>query len=590
MIMNKQSVNIPTNFTSFVKDAVKKLQSEYPHPNLGDAFAHWAVSLALPELDDDDIFELIVRASPSNNKGLSATFVDEQSGIQYLFEAKYGNEPQTFGSEIVRDLFQSFADLASDNLEADNEKTTIVAIELQNSIKHDFELRICLLLFGWLSLEAKEELELLLQNVKNGTYFIFDLDALYEQYVILSGIRPEISDIEITLPLHSNNRQVLNLTDVIPNAVVANVDLVEYSRRVREYIPRIFDANVRNPLRNKVNREMDITISDPDKRKYFWHYNNGLTILVTNIEETNDGLRITAPTIVNGCQTTAILSRAIEKLGSGANEISLPLLVRFIKIQSDEEESVVRLNISKYTNAQTPVIPPDFKSNDSEQETIAASFEMLTPKVFYERKRGQWDTLSKIEKDEFLHSVKMVDIAQRWYAFMFSPSKSIVSKGTLFQEEGTYKEVFTPPHSAEEYYISYLLFDQFNNFLKERKNNAELRPDKQTAVFIRLARARNLAVAHLTNLVGKLLIMKYGKFDYEIAYRILDKVQSGELFSALSSHFVTIVRQYDMTLPPNLPWLNALKRESAISDLETLLLQHIELYSSTVKINLLDYI
>lgn len=576
---------IPNEFVMHIRESVRTVQSEYPHSNLMGAFSQWAMSLVLTELDDDDIFSLVLDTSGPNATCINAFFVDEKNGIFYIFVGKYGQEPQVYPRDVIDEVCDLYEALLDGSKEVDS-----VSSELQESVKHGFEIKVCFLLFG----EFKEELDNYLDqkaaNLRNVSFLIYDLFALYEQYMLVNGVRQEIDDIELVLQLHRSQSNVIRIANIAPEAIVANVDLSQYAQQVRNYIPRIFDANVRNPLRNKINKKMEETLLDENTRKYFWHYNNGLTILVSDIRVTEENIWIKAPTIVNGCQTTATIARVVEKLKDQSAQIDLPLLVRFIRLGRTNEDEAVRVNISRYTNAQAPVVAPDFKSNDLEQETVAASFEMLNPRVFYERKRGQWDMLSGKEKKRYDRHVKMVDVAQRWYAFMHSPSSAIVNKGQLFQEEGTYRSVFSPPLSATEYLVAYLLFEQFDKYLATKKRESERKTDLLSQLFTKLARARNLASAHLVHLVQKLLTRKYGAFDYEIASSVLDKVRDPEWFSTLTPHLVTVLQQYDRTLDPKLPWLNALKREDTIKELDSILSQHLETYLATLKINVLDYI
>jgi hypothetical protein len=414
-------------------------------------------------------------------------------------------------------------------------------------------------------------------------------NILSEQYTKTIDQSSYLSSIQIRVPFFEYKENYLILDKLNPYSIVANVDLVEYAREINRFIPRIFDANVRNPLKNSINSNMSNTIIDSEERNYFWHYNNGLTILVEDIEIDNGFLILKAPTIVNGCQTTDTISKTIKKLGSKADEINIPLLIRFIKVKPKEMDESLRLSIARYTNQQAPVIAPDFKSNEDEQKIIADRFRKLSPMVFYERKRGEWRA-NKTEQNQYSRFVTMVDIGQRWYAFRVSPSKAIVNKGELFKDDGVYKMVFTPPKSAAEYYIAYLLFEKFEKYLKDQKQSAEGKSDPQSLLFLNLARAKNLVASHMTHLVGEMIANKHGELDNSSASYILKKVLSDRMVTMLLPHLVTVLKQYNMTLPKDQTWILAWKNEDAINALEDLLLQHIEVYNSTFEKNLLDLI
>jgi len=82
----------------------------------------------------------------------------------------------------------------------------------------------------------------------------------------------------------------------------------------RKYKTRLFSANVRDYLgsrRSDANINHGIKRTAESEPKNFWAYNNGLTILVHDFEDTHKRkarvLRITGMSIVNGAQTTGAL-------------------------------------------------------------------------------------------------------------------------------------------------------------------------------------------------------------------------------------------------------------------------------------------
>ena len=150
--------------------------------------------------------------------------------------------------------------------------------------------------------------------------------------------------------------------------------------------------------------------------------------------------------------------------------------------------------------------------------------------------------------------------------------------------------VFTPPKSAAEYYVAYLLFEKFEIYLKEQKLKAEGKSDAQSSLFLVLARAKNLVAAHMTHLVGELITRKYGDLNSAMASAVLSKIANNKLVEMLLPHLVTVLKQYNMTLPKDQSWISTWKSEDAIYALEDLLFQHIDSYESTFDKNLLDII
>jgi hypothetical protein len=580
---------VRADFVEFIKDEVNELQNEYPHPNLHDAFTQWAGQLILPDLDSDEIFNLIVNISNSQNCDVDFAYRDDKNGIYYFFQTEYANDPTRTGPEPVRDLFNAYEALSNNEVNQVDEQFALISKELKESISRDFEIRFGIIVFGDLTEQAILELMNRTTKVKNSTWIIYNLEELYNLHFSASGVKYETNDIRLELPIFSDDGMLLELDDLQPYAIVVNVDLLAYARSVAPYIPRIFDANVRHPLKNDVNRGIARTLSDPDERKYFWHYNNGLTILVQDVRKVGNRLIVLGPTIVNGCQTTDTLSKTIQDLGIKANDIKLPLLVRFIKLQDTATNSNLRVSIAKYTNAQAPVLTPDFKSNRDEQEQIAHLFYMLTPPVFYERKRGQWNSLQRAEKAHFTDHVSMVEIAQRWYAFRVSPSYAITQKNNLFSEDGTYKEIFTPPRSAAEYYSAHLLFEQFNKYLIEKKNFSEGKTDDESLFFLELSRAKNLVIAHLIHLVGELVSQKYKQFNNDTSLRVLTKVRTGSITNDLEPLLIGVLMMFNNSLSDDQVLGKEWRNPDTINKLKKFLSQQVAVFNKA-RINVLDFV
>ena len=72
-----------------------------------------------------------------------------------------------------------------------------------------------------------------------------------------------------------------------------------------EHGNRLFHLNVRYALNHRITRIQSIreTLASGDKARFFWFYNNGLTILCDGFTIQGDSISIENPQVVNGCQT-----------------------------------------------------------------------------------------------------------------------------------------------------------------------------------------------------------------------------------------------------------------------------------------------
>jgi len=172
-----------------------------------------------------------------------------------------------------------------------------------------------------------------------------------------------------------------------------------------QYGPRLLEANVRSFLSatGKVNKGIRDTLRDTPER--FMAYNNGVVIVVDEIQlgKTADGSPgiqwLKGMQIVNGGQTTASLYFSKKK----NPDIDLRLVripAKIIILHSDDpvgEESLIS-DISKYANSQNSVKLSDLSANKPfhiklEQLSTTTYCPDGVGRWFYERAAGSYQTL-----------------------------------------------------------------------------------------------------------------------------------------------------------------------------------------------------
>lgn len=158
-----------------------------------------------------------------------------------------------------------------------------------------------------------------------------------------------------------------------------------------KYSDQLFSANVRGPMpsrrsRNNINFLIGETAEEHPQR--FWAYNNGITALVHDFDDSGPGneFKISGIAIVNGAQTTGALARASGDLDE------VHVLARFVKSADPQ----VIDDIIRFNNSQNPIKPSDFRSRDPHQNRLRDEFQQL-PDVTYlgARRGGQSDVAKK---------------------------------------------------------------------------------------------------------------------------------------------------------------------------------------------------
>ena len=190
---------------------------------------------------------------------------------------------------------------------------------------------------------------------------------------------------------------------------------------------KLLEANVRNFLNftNKKNLGMKTTLMhEPDK---FFAYNNGLTVTASDmtISKESSALKIMSLTnmqIVNGGQTTCVIYFSPSERGGENIDLDKVFVQMKLTIVEDinldnvddadaalEEVHEFKANIAHYANSQSPVTAADLMANSpfhvrmeqaGKRIRTPLNVEGLSNHWFYERAKGQWNTLKRNDRSQ----------------------------------------------------------------------------------------------------------------------------------------------------------------------------------------------
>ncbi len=269
------------------------------------------------------------------------------------------------------------------------------------------------------------------------------------------------------------------------NTIVAEVALKNLAKLVKDYHKYIFFSNIRNYKGlNKINQIMSETY---DKHpKDFWFYNNGITIvckdykLARNNPNDSKTCKITAPQIVNGCQTAStIYNKWLASSEYEKNNIDGTILVKIIKDSKGEK----RRSITRYTNSQTPVTGKDFfaledfhKELQSNFENMGYYYEIQTNARKYINKKFKGDDKYSLLFDEkFKKSNSFVakDVTQLYVSCILQQPGKAKNIGEYMPGGEKYEKAFNDktPKDPRFYIIPYGIYYYFKNIYNfpERK-------------------------------------------------------------------------------------------------------------------------
>ena len=196
---------------------------------------------------------------------------------------------------------------------------------------------------------------------------------------------------------HKSSDKISSYMAFIPGDVLFNI--------YRIFGQRLLSLNVRSFLQlgTKINKGIRQTLIDEPDR--FFSYNNGIVVVVDDIElgKDKDGSFIKSATgfqIVNGGQTTATLYRTKKQDNTNFSKVVVPAKITLVKKEYLNE---VVPKISEYANTQNVVKKADFSSNHQ----FHIDIKKLSQKIrtsegqqwFYERMRGEYQVQKMKQKD-----------------------------------------------------------------------------------------------------------------------------------------------------------------------------------------------
>jgi hypothetical protein len=240
---------------------------------------------------------------------------------------------------------------------------------------------------------------------------------------------------------------------VVPAKTI--IDLIEEDS---ELISSIFYDNVRDFQGfNKINKEIKNTIADENLKYAFSVLNNGITIIAEKLVSSRDNVTITNYQIINGLQTSRVLSDSKEFIDDKVF-VTLKLIVT-------EDENLIS-KIIRSTNRQTEVKEEDLLAYSDFQKKLEDFFKTFSDpdKLFYERRSKQYNGTST---DAKLIIDKSTLIKTMGSFYFLKPQLATRYFGALFNEFG--KQLFLDTHKLYPYYTAALIYNRLDSRFRANK-------------------------------------------------------------------------------------------------------------------------
>lgn len=405
------------------------------------AITAWYAS-TLMGIDEDEAIDAASVDGPEDS-GCDFIYIDDDQQVIYVLQGYVSDRPdRSAGIKKWNALIAAVASVRD-------------PISFKHGGRHDIyetlseiDVSSYSMVFGLVTLAAKSDQisrqrETTIRSRTYGvdtTFFYEYQESLYDKFVIARA-----ADRNVPVDTIKFHGPVVEVKGDFGQAIVGAVPASELVRLHSGYQNQLFEGNVRLFIGERKGGINEKIIETAQSRPGdFWALNNGITIVAENFENVGaNKYELRRFSIVNGCQTTASLSRAIER-SSGAGKAQV--LVRVVGAKKALLTDIVR-----YNNTQNPVKISAVRLLDPIQESLRSAFS--TVEYMYAPKQEGAKTVKGPRRIE-------LDRIAQYLAAMSEDTvlESVAKKAELFDR--SYKSIFPRGLKPERVMLAWLLAQQ----------------------------------------------------------------------------------------------------------------------------------
>ncbi|MFZ4084668.1 MAG: AIPR family protein [Vampirovibrionia bacterium] len=472
------------------KELLKGLKNftkdKFPDDFERNGFPYACMRIFFRSLEDDAIDNAIAGLH-YRDCGIDAFWIDDEDSCINIAQFKSTNVPANKSPSANRAWFTDLKDIderLKNNTEylrsLQNEKLMDISLDYQQYSKKEYSVQKYLIYFGTATPELIAAFE------KDITFYgIHEIREKWNDYnAMIKPTDPEKCELEVDNINNSDLKNVLkhHLTNSY-STYIGIISAFELVKLRKEHSFLLFDRNIRYYLghKNTVNKGIIETACHDNEYKKFFAYNNGITITCSECKpkevSAKTRLILKHPQIINGAQTVNSLyeahkqfiknqqlDKSFSKEGaeSSAEKRFSDIKVLFRVIVSTKgDDTLFATNLTRYNNSQNAVKVSDFFANLPEQERIQKEFKKYG--YFYERKRGEKNSLTKIEKDQYNKldiDIGIVKLASALQAFKGHPASKEVGEKYVLRDpkDPVYKSIFPEVKKITNQVIKEMIF------------------------------------------------------------------------------------------------------------------------------------
>lgn len=400
------------------------------------AVAAWYAATLLG-IDEDDAIDAASVDGPED-AGCDFIYIDDDQETIYVLQGYVSDRPER--SAAIKKWHSLVAAISNirDPISFQHAGRSDIYERLTEVDTEDYSLVLGLVSLAAKSDQISRQRETTIRSKtygQNVSFFYEYQDTLYDKYLIAKAASRNVP--EDTLSFNGN---VAEIKGEFGQAIVGSVYASELDRLHKEYENRLFEGNVRLFVGQRKGGINEKIVETAENRPGdFWALNNGITIVADSFEAlTESKFSLHHFSIVNGCQTTVSLSKAIENTkDAGKSQV----LVRVVGAKKTLLTDIVR-----YNNTQNPVKLSAVRLLDPIQESLRSAF--LSIDYIYAPKQEGARLIKNPKRIE-------LDKAAQYLAAMSDETvlEAVTRKMELFDR--FYKSVFPRGLAAEKVFLAW---------------------------------------------------------------------------------------------------------------------------------------
>jgi len=230
------------------------------------------------------------------------------------------------------------------------------------------------------------------------------------------------------------------------DTVIGVISLSELRKFIEKSYSFIYESNIRKYLqRTKINKRIEETLED--RANNIFYFNNGITIVVKDLEVIGNEVKLVEPQIVNGAQTSKTIYEKLPLITNAQGGVQVTVI--------KESNATTRKEITKFRNSQNAVKGQDLISLEAFHSGIRAQLKNFG--YYYEQQAGAWlnmiprdkafykghDVYNNYLQDDKVKTIKSKEAIQALYAGIFQNPTKAYSSVASFMPNGTqYPKIF----------------------------------------------------------------------------------------------------------------------------------------------------